>query len=200
MHGDGGNAKLLGGAQDAQRTRELANDLQLDRALCQGRLDLLDMDLTGEAPFLRLAVRCSKGTYIRTLGEDIGAALGCGGHLTMLRRTETGPFTAAQCVTLQALEAMSEAQRLASVMPTEVLVAGHAPVTLGTDDAARFLSGLRRRGGWADADAVAVYGDQPRAFLGTAHARAGELIPGRLLNPIEIQQILLNAPQTEATP
>ena len=49
-------------------------------------------------------------------------------------------------------------------------------------------------GEWADADEIAVFGSQPVAFLGTAHARARELIPGRLLNPIEIQQILLNAP------
>ena len=56
------------------------------------------------------------------------------------------------------------------------------------------------RGQWADADHVAVFGDTPPAFLGTAHIAANELIPGRLLNPIEIQQILLNAQQTEATP
>ncbi len=71
-------------------------------------------------------------------------------------------------------------------------------VTLGTEDAARFLSGLRRRGNWPDAAAVAVFGSEPEAFLGTAHITANELIPGRLLNPIEIQQTLLN--QTEATP
>ncbi|MDO9291118.1 MAG: tRNA pseudouridine(55) synthase TruB, partial [Hydrogenophaga sp.] len=59
-------------------------------------LDLLDMRLDGDAPSLQLRVRCSKGTYIRTLGEDIGEALGCGGHLTMLRRTATGPFDATQ--------------------------------------------------------------------------------------------------------
>jgi tRNA pseudouridine55 synthase len=56
--------------------------------------------------------------------------------------------------------------------------------------AARFLSGLRRRGAWADAGQVAVFGDAPRSLLGTAHVRAGELIPSRLLSPIEIQQIL----------
>jgi tRNA pseudouridine(55) synthase len=55
-------------------------------------LDLLDMQLQGDAPFLRLRVRCSKGTYIRTLGEDIAEALGCGGHLSLLRRVVTGPF------------------------------------------------------------------------------------------------------------
>ncbi|SCX65064.1 tRNA pseudouridine(55) synthase TruB [Variovorax sp. EL159] len=149
---------------------------------------------------IRIAATVSKGTYIRTLGEDIGEALGCGAHLTSLRRTATGDFGQAQCVTLEALEAMDEEERLAQLLPAESLVDGHSRVTLGAEDAARFLSGLRRRGGWADAAEVAVFGSEPHAFLGTAHVAAGELIPGRLLNPIEIQQILLNAQQTEATP
>jgi tRNA pseudouridine55 synthase len=149
---------------------------------------------------IRIVATVSKGTYIRTLGEDIGEALGCGAHLTSLRRTATGGFVEAQCVTLEALEAMDEEERLAQLLPAESLVAGHSRVTLGVEDAARFLSGLRRRGEWADAGEVAVFGREPHAFLGTAHVMAGELIPGRLLNPIEIQQILLNAQQTEATP
>ena len=146
---------------------------------------------------IRLTATVSKGTYIRTLGEDIGEALGCGAHLTALRRTATGDFDVSQCVTLEALEAMSEEERLAQLLPAEALVAGHSRVTLGTEDAARFLSGLRRRGEWADAAEVAVFGTEPHAFLGTAHVVSGELIPGRLLNPIEIQQTLLS---TEATP
>jgi tRNA pseudouridine55 synthase len=79
--------------------------------------------------------------------------------------------------------------------PAESLVADHTRVTLPEDDAARFLSGLRRRGEWTDAERVAVF--SPDAFIGTAHVKAGELIPGRLLSPIEIQQTLL---LTEATP
>ncbi|MFM9923682.1 tRNA pseudouridine(55) synthase TruB [Variovorax sp. H27-G14] len=149
---------------------------------------------------IKIEAKVSKGTYIRTLGEDIGEALGCGAHLSSLRRTATGGFVEAQCITLEALEAMDEQERLAQLLPAEVLVDGHSRVTLGAEDAARFLSGLRRRGDWADAGEVAVFGTEPAAFLGTAHAVAGELIPGRLLNPIEIQQILLNAQQTEATP
>jgi tRNA pseudouridine55 synthase len=148
------------------------------------------------APYraLKIAATVTKGTYIRTLGEDIGEALGCGAHLTALRRTATGDFDVSQCVTLEALEAMAEDERLALLLPAESLVAGHDRVTLGTEDAARFLSGLRRRGDWADAAEVAVFGIEPAAFLGSAHIVANELIPGRLLNPIEIQQILLNAP------
>ena len=153
-------------------------------------LELLDLHLQDDAPWLRLRVRCSKGTYIRTLGQDIGAALGCGAHLSALRRTATGDFGLQRCLTLEQIEATPEAQRLALLLPADELLAGHTRVTLDADNAGRFLSGLRRRGHWPDAPQVAVYGDRPAALLGTAHVQAGELIPGRLLSPIEIQQIL----------
>ena len=158
-------------------------------------LELLEAQLQGEAPILRLRVKCSKGTYIRTLGEDIGEALGCGGHLVALRRIATGPFEVSQCVTLTQLEALEEAERRTRLKPVESLLEGHAAVTLDGENAGRFLSGLRRRGPWPDAAQVAVYGpstssEQAAVLLGTAHVKAGELIPGRLLSPIEIQQIL----------
>lgn len=157
-------------------------------------LELLDVQLQGDEPFLRLRVKCSKGTYIRTLGEDIGEALGCGGHLVALRRIATGPFDQAQCVTLEGLETMDEAERPRQLKPVDALLAGHAAVTLDGENSGRFLSGLRRRGSWPDNEQIAVYGDQPHALLGTAHVKAGELIPGRLLSPIEIQQILESQP------
>jgi tRNA pseudouridine55 synthase len=153
-------------------------------------LEFLEARLEGDAPFLRLRVKCSKGTYIRTLGEDIGQALGCGGHLIALRRVATGPFEISQCLTLDALEEISEEQRLAQLRPVEALLEGHESVTLDSENSARFLSGLRRRGNWPENDKMAVFGDLPHALLGTAHVKAGELIPGRLLSPIEIQQIL----------
>lgn len=143
---------------------------------------------------IKLVVKCSKGTYIRTLAEDIGEALGCGAHLTFLRRVGTGNFCIAQCVTLQALEAMDDAARAACLLPVESLLPGHEAVTLDSDNAARFLTGLRRRGAWLDNEQVAVYGEVPRALLGTAHVKAGELIPSRLLSPPEIQQILERTP------
>jgi tRNA pseudouridine55 synthase len=139
---------------------------------------------------INMIVKCSKGTYIRTLGEDIGESLGCGAHLTALRRVETGGFRVSQCVTLEALEAMSEDERLHCLMPVESLLGNHTVVTLDPENAGRFLSGVRRRGSWLDADQVAVYGQNPKALLGTAHVTAGELIPGRLLSPVEIGQIL----------
>jgi tRNA pseudouridine55 synthase len=186
--------------KDGKALYEYAREgVEVERAARDVVIHSLAIERTGDAE-LRIVARVSKGTYIRTLGEDIGEALGCGAHLSALRRTATGSFGEAQCVTLEALEAMDEDERLAQLQAAEALVDGHSRVTLGTEDAARFLSGLRRRGDWGDADAVAVFGTDPPAFLGTAHVKAGELIPGRLLNPIEIQQILLNAQQTEATP
>jgi tRNA pseudouridine55 synthase len=160
-------------------------------------LDLLDMQLQGDAPFLRLRVRCSKGTYIRTLGEDIAEALGCGGHLSALRRVVTGPFEEAQCVSLLQLEAMDEVQRLAALQPVHVLLPGYTEVQLDKDSTDRFLNGVRIRGPWVDCDQVAVYGEHPHALLGTAVVHGGELIPGRLLSPMEIQQILESSPATE---
>ncbi len=143
---------------------------------------------------IKIIVSCSKGTYIRTLGEDIGEALGCGAHLGSLRRLETGGFEAGQCVSLAALEAMSEPEREACLLPAQSLLAACPSVTLDADNAGRFLSGLRRRGKpgeWGgDAPLVQVYGSQPPAFLGSAHVMADELIPQRLLSPIEVQDIL----------
>lgn len=62
-----------------------------------------------EWPFATLSVRCSKGTYIRTLAEDLGQALGCGAHAAKLRRTQAGPFVLAQAVSLDTLLAAHEA-------------------------------------------------------------------------------------------
>ncbi|QEY64925.1 tRNA pseudouridine(55) synthase TruB [Metapseudomonas lalkuanensis] len=70
------------------------------RSVTIARLDLLACE-NGHA---RLAVACSKGTYIRTLVEDLGQALGCGAHVAELRRTQAGPFVLAQAISLETLE------------------------------------------------------------------------------------------------
>lgn len=165
------------------------------RAVVIHALEVLDHAVDGDPGLLKIRVRCSKGTYIRTLGEDIGEALGCGAHLRALRRIHTGPFGLAACVTVAQLESMPDAERLACLQPVQALLADHNPVTLTEDDAGRFLSGMRRRGHWPDQPHVAVYGARPPALLGTGRTVAGELIPTRLLSPLEIQQILESSPQ-----
>jgi len=162
------------------------------RAVTIHALEVLDLRLDAAQPAIDIRVSCSKGTYIRTLGEGLGEALGCGAHLSALRRVATGNFSAAHCVTLADLESMDEAQRLACLLPVDALLDGFARVTLDSDNAGRFLSGLRRRGDWPDCTQLAVYGPAPvgdqGALLGSAHSVAGELIPTRLLSPVEVSQ------------
>jgi len=159
------------------------------RAVTIHALEVLAMRLDAHQPSIDIRVTCSKGTYIRTLGEDMGEALACGAHLSALRRVATGNFSAAQCVTLADLESMNDADRLACLRPVDALLDGFARVTLDSDNAGRFLSGLRRRGDWPDCAQLAVYGPEPdAALLGSAHSVAGELIPTRLLSPVEVSQ------------
>ena len=92
--------------------------------------------LAVEGTAFELEVRVSKGTYIRTLAEDIGRALGCGAHITALRRLATGPFGAEGMLTIDRLEALpDQAAREAALLPVDVLVA-HLP-RLALDEAAR---------------------------------------------------------------
>lgn len=166
--------------------------IEIEREAREVTIHALNMALEhadSALPAIKMIVKCSKGTYIRTLGEDVGEALGCGAHLSALRRIGTGGFEVAQCVTLAALEAMTEEERLSCLMPVNSLLGEHTVVMLDDENAGRFLSGVRRRGDWPDNRLVAVYAESTRALLGTAHVSAGELIPGRLLSPLEIEQI-----------
>ena len=156
-------------------------------------LQLSELPAVDGVRSVALRARCSKGTYIRTLGEDIGVALGCGAFLSFLRRVQSGVFHAKDCVSLTELELWPEDKRHAALLPVDALLDSHQAITLQSEDAGRFLSGLRRRGDWPDHAQVAVYGSDPYSLLGTAHVRAGELIPERLLNPQEIQSLLESA-------
>ena len=135
-------------------------------------------------------VLCSKGTYVRTLAEDIGKLLGCGAHLAGLRRTGSGPLTLAGAQTLEALSDMTEAQRDELLLAADSLIADWPVVRLDDEGAGRFLSGVRRRLSLPDTPRVRVYGPQSRAFLGSGHIAGGELISTRLLSPLEVQGLL----------
>jgi tRNA pseudouridine55 synthase len=123
-----------------------------------------------EAPFLKLSVTCSKGTYIRVLGQDIGEALGCGAHLNALRRTQVGPLTMENMITLEALGA--HAEPLSLLAPVDALLASFPSVRLNAELAKRFLNGQRLALG---KEPVAVPAEQGRVrvyhdgkLLGTA--------------------------------
>jgi tRNA pseudouridine55 synthase len=88
-----------------------------------------------------MTVKCSAGTYIRTLAADLGEALGCGAHLTALRRLEVGPFKVAAAITLAALEEAGPEERLAQIIPLSACLPGMPQVRVGADDAAKLRQG-----------------------------------------------------------
>ena len=124
----------------------------------------------------------SKGTYIRVLAEDIGRALGCGAHLTALRRTRVGHLTLDGAVTLENLRALGtpEAAR-GKLTPADALITTLARIDLTAADEARFLLGQRLALGLGTRGRVRVYG--PAAgLLGTAVVSdRGVLQPERLI-------------------
>jgi tRNA pseudouridine55 synthase len=133
-----------------------------------------------EGDTVGLFVECSKGTYIRVLAEDIGAELGCGAHLAALERTAVGPFALGQSIRLEALEAISPAERRGRLLPLEALLQSWPRLTLEAPLAAKFRQG-RAIPVDSAIGSVAVFGEDGM-FLGTGQADAGgTLQPKRLL-------------------
>jgi tRNA pseudouridine55 synthase len=132
---------------------------------------------------IKIGVRCSKGTYIRVLAEDIGFALGCGASLAGLRRTSVGEFGLQRAITLDALERIAAEFRTGSLLPVDCLVAGLAAVALSPDGVARVVQGqaaqVEAAGGVRGL--VRLYG-QDGKFVGLGELQpGGRLLPKRLL-------------------
>jgi tRNA pseudouridine55 synthase len=108
------------------------------------RLDLIDMDEA--AGRVTLAIECSAGFYVRSLAHDLGAALGCGGHLAALRRTASGDWTLDHAVTLEACERDPEGAR-ARIVPMSNLLTWMPSVRLTTEGVNRVRHGQPLRPG-----------------------------------------------------
>ncbi len=103
-------------------------------------LDLLDYnETTGE---LTIHCACSKGTYIRTLCDDLGRVLGCGAVMTALRRTAAAGYTLDDCITVDEAKAMAEEGTLATrILPIETILAAYPAITVSAPQAQRFRNG-----------------------------------------------------------
>lgn len=136
------------------------------------------------APLLKILVTCSKGTYVRVLGEDIGAALGCGAHLNALRRVQVGALSTERMITLEALQA--HADPLSLLAPVDALLSSFPSVELTAELAKRFLNGQRLALG---KESVSVPSELGRVrvyhegkLLGTAHLQEYAILaPERLI-------------------
>lgn len=135
-----------------------------------------------EGADLRLRVTCGSGTYIRSIARDLGEALGCGAHITALRRLWVQPFMQPAMHRLDELEAMDEAARMACLLPLDAGLAGFPQVRLDAGLERRFRQGQRLRLP-ADGPAhglVAVSG--PDGVAGLGQVVDGVLVPQRLFN------------------
>lgn len=133
-----------------------------------------------------ITVRCSKGTYVRTLAEDIGAALGCGAHLIGLRRTAIAHFDLQNGYNWQQLEAMSDVERAACVLPPESLMPDMPKLQLDALQIKRLAQGQRLGldTGLPDGK-VSLHG--PQGFIGVGLLQGRRLAPDRLLSGVAKQ-------------
>lgn len=145
------------------------------RAVEIGEIALLDCRL----PEVELRVHCGKGTYIRALAEDIGAALGCGAHLTALSRTASGEFALAEALTLDELERRSMAERDAALLPVDALVTKLTRLDLEPSDAIRLAQGRAVTQAGVGDGMVRVYAGG--IFAGVATIAGGVLRARRLV-------------------
>jgi len=145
-----------------------------------------------EGDELEFSVLCSKGTYVRTLAEDISEVLGCGGHLIALRRTGIGAFSLDDAYTLAQLEAMDAAQRDACLMPLDSLVQDLPRLDLDEVQASRMAQGQK----------LGVTDDFPPGkrrlyaagrFIGLGELANGRLVPSRLLSSVARAAAMANS-------
>jgi len=144
-----------------------------------------------EAPYLQLRVSCSKGTYIRVLGEDIGQVLGCGAHLKSLRRIQVGSLLLADSVTLDALNLLPVEQRFGLLKPVDALLSEFDPVYLSDELAERFLHGQRISLSKAGVEIILetgrkrVYRQSDNQLLGSAILQEFQVLaPERLISTL----------------
>lgn len=143
------------------------------------------VDCDAGQAWVDIEAKVSKGTYIRTLGQDIGAALGCGAHLSALRRSAVAGWTLDDAVDLQAMQGMNDTALMRRLLPIDAMLAMLPMVMIDADQTVLFRNGGRVRceamGLERKADArVRVY--RADDFLGVADLKNGVLHPVRLVS------------------
>jgi tRNA pseudouridine55 synthase len=135
---------------------------------------------------LELNIHCSKGTYVRTIAEDLGHALGCGGHVIGLRRLAAGPYVGSEAISFEQLDAYTDHESLDSLLkPIGSSVQDWPKVRMVTDTAHYLLQGQPVQlakaptEGWVQLLEIAEEGD---VFLGVGEVLAdGRIAPRRLV-------------------
>ena len=155
--------------------------IEVERAARPVRIHRIALEACAGDEFT-LSLRCSKGTYVRVLAEDIGRALGCGACLKSLRRTAVGDVRVESASTLAGLEALPQEKRDLALRPVDTLVAGLPRVDLDASQARKIRTGLAVESSASlPLGLVRVYGPA-EDYLGVAEAATGgRLTPRRLM-------------------
>ena len=169
---------------EGQRLYRLARQgIEVERS--PRRIVISRLELTGmSAARLDFEVDCSKGTYVRTLAEDLARACGTVGHVVALRRLTLGPFTEPRMQTLDEIEALAgDPQALdALLLPTDAALPGLPAVQLGVAEQACILHGQAVFAAGPSACLVRMYGPEGR-FLGVGRmsSEGRQLAPERIM-------------------
>jgi tRNA pseudouridine55 synthase len=137
-------------------------------------VQILDLQLLSfENAIFTIRVECSKGTYMRTLVEDIGKVLGCGAHVVKLHRLSTFGFQPDEMISFEDLEVLSESERLKYVLPMDVMVKDFPRLDLSAEESLRLVQGQTLKFDAKDAQIYRVY-NANQQFFGLA-----EFVPGK---------------------
>ena len=144
-------------------------------------LDLTVINFDGER--VELDVHCSKGFYIRSLAFDLGEALGCGAHVTELRRTSVGKFNVEDAIKFTDLERMDNQQRQEQLLPVDAGIVNMPFVNLSEDASHQFCQGQEVRTKDSTAVGLVRVYHEAGGILGIGEAMPGRRVkPKRLLN------------------
>ena len=150
-----------------------------ERAVTIFELDLLEQT----SDTLTLHIKCSKGTYIRTLAQDIGEALGSGAHLSMLRRTNVEPFDCENLITIEMLERLikDEGNLEELLLPIDSALPSHPSLVLSDDELKRIKYGLKvSRRDLPNSQIIRLY-DQGNTFIGIGRLSSDKQLTARRL-------------------
>jgi tRNA pseudouridine55 synthase len=166
--------------------RSVSRNEEWDRGRDASCVDSQSAIENPQSKIVNIHVRCVAGTYIRSLARDIGEALGCGGHLVALRRTQAGAFSLQDAVTLEQLEqAAKEGRAEALLLPMDRAVSDWPEVRLDDEQARKLLNGQRilpplsLGEGWGEGSLVRAY--NPRG-----HFIAISQWDGKMLSPVKV--------------
>ena len=133
---------------------------------------------------ITLQIKCSKGTYIRTLAQDIGEALGCGAHLSMLRRTDVEPFDCNTIYSIEDIEKLvnSKEQQLEDILlPIDSALPHHPSLILSDEELKRIQHGLKvSRRDIPDSQIIRLYSEQ-QLFIGIGRLASNKQLTARRL-------------------